>query len=218
VSNTSNSHQTALILPRAMKQLPVPRDRKRWLRRRQWLLHVADTREGGRAWRQARDEKECAAGLRAQPPEGANYPRCATRWRSKRPRRPAMTESVAFHHGCRRATAATQTVMQLKLLLLQMVQVSCAAIASAVVVRTGVESAVCRGAREVVSSEDASAHRQGGQVVSANVLDAQEPGLHLCSSSSPQGSLLHPLHCQPQLQGCAVVFVLCIPLEPLCCR
>jgi hypothetical protein len=48
--------QTALILPRAMKQLPVPRDRKRWLRKRQWLLHVADTREGGRAWRQARDE------------------------------------------------------------------------------------------------------------------------------------------------------------------
>jgi hypothetical protein len=40
-----------------MKQLPVPRDRKRWLRTRQWLLHVADTREGGRACRQARDEK-----------------------------------------------------------------------------------------------------------------------------------------------------------------
>ena len=39
-----------------MKQLPVPRDRKRWLRKRQWLLHVADTREGGRAWRKARDE------------------------------------------------------------------------------------------------------------------------------------------------------------------
>jgi hypothetical protein len=30
---------------------------KRCLRTRQWLLHVADTREGGRAWRQARDEK-----------------------------------------------------------------------------------------------------------------------------------------------------------------
>jgi hypothetical protein len=40
--------QTALIIPRAMKQLPVPRDRKRWLRKRLWLLHVADTREGGR--------------------------------------------------------------------------------------------------------------------------------------------------------------------------
>jgi hypothetical protein len=27
---------------------------------RQWLLHVADTRESGRAWRQARDEKVIA--------------------------------------------------------------------------------------------------------------------------------------------------------------
>ena len=33
------------------------RETKRCLRTRQWLLHVADTREGGRAWRQARDEK-----------------------------------------------------------------------------------------------------------------------------------------------------------------
>ncbi len=49
--------QTALILPRAMKQLPVPRDRKRWLRTRQWLLHVADTREGWQTCRQARDRK-----------------------------------------------------------------------------------------------------------------------------------------------------------------
>ena len=36
------------------------RETKRCLRTRQWLLHVADTREGGRAWRQARDEKVIA--------------------------------------------------------------------------------------------------------------------------------------------------------------
>ena len=36
------------------------RETKRCLRTRQWLLHVADTQEGGRAWRQARDEKVIA--------------------------------------------------------------------------------------------------------------------------------------------------------------
>jgi len=40
---------------RAMKTNCRLRETKRCLRTRQWLLHVADTREGGRAWRQARD-------------------------------------------------------------------------------------------------------------------------------------------------------------------
>jgi hypothetical protein len=34
-----------------------PRAKKVLRKKRQWLLHVADTREGGRAWRQTRDEK-----------------------------------------------------------------------------------------------------------------------------------------------------------------
>ena len=50
----------AKMRARNENQLPVARDQKRCLRTRQWLLHVADTREGGRAWRQARDEKVIA--------------------------------------------------------------------------------------------------------------------------------------------------------------
>jgi len=41
----------------AMKTNCRLRETKRGLRTRQWLLHGADTREGGRAWRQTRDEK-----------------------------------------------------------------------------------------------------------------------------------------------------------------
>ena len=43
-----------------MKTNCLLRETKRCLRTRQWLLHVADTGEGGRAWRQARDEKVIA--------------------------------------------------------------------------------------------------------------------------------------------------------------
>jgi len=73
-------------------------------------------------------------------------------------------------------------------------------------------AAAQRQGGQVVSPEGAAAQRRGGQVVSPDVLGAQELGPQHFGAGQPAV----PQQRLPMLQGCTEVFVLCIPLVPLC--